>query len=554
MDEAKICVGIDLGTTNTSVAISRLNTDGQVKLSDCEITQRKGGGIRKLPILPSILYRKPDGTELVGAEAKEYKESNINAAGAEVRYLENTKRDIGKTCKYQIDGQTYTPVDVAAKILSHIKKFSSIKDIRGDYYTVITVPANFNNDQRLDTLEAARRAGFQEVSIGGSQDGIILYDEPKAAILGFLHEESECRREERRLDVSEKKRILVIDIGGGTCDICVEDVVEQDGQYVFAHKAVGRENLGGLDFDRFIGDDLAKHEKLRGVKLTKAEVASLCDMGQMLKESLSDEITYFIEENELKDFYKDEDWLDKLEDKIDLSSQTREIGGQTITFELGLRQMVNAVDSLICDLKSASANKEERELNKNMEALIDTTLSDHHIERDSIDVIFLTGGMAKFFPLLARLYEIFQKPIVTPSDPLLAVSRGAALYNKYRSVDKTGDIMPNAIMLEMRDGRLKTLVEMGEHIPVEDKQVEGEFSTTSWKGVSIRLYEGKNEFDSRLRRFNSLYTIKFDELLPPGTKFTIRYTVDETKCIRFQIDFPEIGKSYDVSGQIKEDK
>ena len=86
----------------------------------------------------------------------------------------------------------------------------------------------------------------------------------KAAILGFLHDQSQAR-ENKVLDITTKKRIMVIDIGGGTCDISVEDVEERDGQYVFAHLAVGRENLGGVDFDKRIADDLTR-KYLKGVK------------------------------------------------------------------------------------------------------------------------------------------------------------------------------------------------------------------------------------------------------------------------------------------------
>ena len=547
MDETKICVGIDLGTTNTSAAYSRLGLDGQVILSDLEIRQKGRGAQRTYGVLPSIMYRKSSGEEVVGSEAQDLKNSSIVSADEEVRYLENTKRYIGTRKAFQIDEEIYTPIEVATLILSHVKNYSLIKKMTDDYITIITVPANFNNDQRNDTLEAAHRAGFRNVE---------LYDEPKAAILSFLHDESQ-KREGKLLDVSTRKRILVIDIGGGTCDISVEDVEARDGQYVFSHLAVGRKDLGGVDFDKRVGDELAKKE-LRGISLSPAEIASIRDIGQRAKESLSDNIDEFIWDNcdgDNSKLYEDPGWLDILDGEDYEFSLSREIRGQTVNFSMTVREFVNAINPLIYKMDdSIAANKDEREHTKNMETLIDTTLSDYDIDIDSIDVIFLTGGMAKCFPLRAALFELYGKKVISPSKPFLAVSRGAALVNKYKSIDESSkDLMPNAVMMEMSDGRLRTLVKMGEQVPVTNT-VPDTFKTVSRNGVVIRLFEGKNEFDSQLRRINNLYVIKFTEPQNSGREFEIRYSVDRTKRIRFTIIFLDTGEEYSIDGQIREGK
>jgi molecular chaperone DnaK len=547
MDETKICIGIDLGTTNTSAAYSTLSVDGQISVDDLEIRQKGKGSQRTFDTLPSIMYVKDNGDLVVGREAQDLKENSIMSSSDEIRYLENVKRYMGTQQKFSLDDKNFTPIDVATEILKHVRNYSQIKTMKSDYYTIITVPANFNTDQRTDTMEAARRAGFENVE---------LYDEPKAAILSFLHEESQ-KRENKELDVSTKKRILVIDIGGGTCDISVEDVVEKEGQYVFAHMAVGRENLGGVDFDRRIGDELAK-SKLKGIKLNDAEIASLRDMGQKIKEALSDNIEDFVWDNYDGDkaaLYEQPDWLDIIEEEDFECSQMREINHQQFTFTMNIRELVNAINPLIYQIEdNPAANKQQREHNKNMEALINSTLADHDIDVESIDVIFLTGGMAKCLPLRAALYELYQKPIVSPSEPFLAVSRGAALVNKYRSIDETSkDLMPNAVMMEMEDGSLKTLIEMGEPVPVA-KTVDYTFKTVSGNGVAIRLFEGKNEFDSSLRKINNLYRITFDEAQFPGREFKIDYKVDKTKRINFTITFLDNGDTYNIDGQIREGK
>ncbi|MBQ2988573.1 MAG: Hsp70 family protein [Clostridia bacterium] len=547
MDETKICIGIDLGTTNTSAAYSTLSVNGKISVEDLLIRQKGLGSQRTFDTLPSIIYIKQNGDIAVGREAVDLKDNSIRSSSEDVRYLENVKRYMGTQQKFVLDGKTYTPIDVATEILKYVRNYTQIKTMKSDYYTVITVPANFNTDQRTDTMEAARRAGFENVE---------LYDEPKAAILSFLHEESE-KREGRALDISTKKRILVIDIGGGTCDISVEDVVERNGEYVFTHMAVGRENLGGVDFDRRIGDELAR-SNLRGITLNDAEIASLRDMGQKIKEALSDSIDDFIWENYDGDkaaLYEQPDWLDIIAEEEFECSQMREINHQPINFTMNVREFVNAITPLIYQIEEIpAANREQHEHNKNMETLIHTTLSDHDIDVDSIDVIFLTGGMAKCLPLRAALYELFQKPIISPANPFLAVSKGAALVNKYRSIeDNSKDLMPNAVMMEMDDGSLKTLIKMGEPVPVE-KTVEETFKTVSGSGVAIRLFEGKNEFDSGLRKINNLYRITFSEAQFPGREFKIAYKVDKTKRINFTVTFPDNGETYHIDGQIREGK
>lgn len=540
MDENKICIGIDLGTTNTTVAIM---APGQADPRDLPIMQKGHGTSRTETILPSILYRKIDGSEVVGNEAEDLKESSISGSQDEIRYLENTKRYMGTKQTFSIGDKTYSPIDVATAILAHVKKYSQINKIRGDYYTIITVPAKFRTDQRNATLEAAKKAGFKNVE---------LYDEPKAAILSFLHEDSR-RFDDKLLDLSTPKRILVIDIGGGTCDISVEDVKQDGDKYVFAHMAVGREDLGGIDFDTRIGDELAKG-KVTGVQLNAADIAALRSTGQKLKERISDDIYYFICEEydgDEAELYKTDNWLDILE-KEDFSRQSSiYIGNDQVTFTLDVRGLFNSISALIYQTSDEVAvNKDEREKNKNMESLVNATLSDYDISLDSIDMIFLTGGMAKCFLLRAALYEIFQKPIISPSDPFYAVSRGASLVNRYKSIDESSsDLMPNAVMMDMDDGRLETLVEMGEQVPVT-KTVDREF-TAGATGVVIRLFEGKNEFDSQLRRINNLYVIKFDEPAP-NRKFKIAYTVDRTKRIKFTITFLDNNEEYEIDGQIKE--
>lgn len=543
IDKNRMCIGIDLGTTNTTVCVSRVDTNGVILLEDCEIRQRSEQNERNQDRLPSIMYVKNEGKEVVGHEARELKKASITSAEAEARYIENSKRFIGTTRIWEIDGKTYSPIDVAARILTHAKKFSKIRDLIADSDVYITIPANFDTDQINNTLEAAKRAGFTNVQ---------LRPEPKAAILSFLHEEM-GKREHKLLDISTKKRILVIDIGGGTCDVCIEDVwMKPNGSCAFEHKAVGRDNIGGVDFDVRIADYLAA--KYCGeFELTKSDRAILIESAQTIKEMLSSRIDYFIEDDYDSDYeavYSATDWQEKIAD-ADEVSLTQTLSGGRINFKMSVEEFCNAIVPLVQNKDSVrTANKDERDAHKNMQELLHNTLEENDIPADSIDVIFLTGGMSKCFVLKAALYELLKKPIIVPSDPMLAVSRGAALMNKYDQEDIVShDIMPRSILIETNSGHLKKLVSMGERVPVT-KTVDEVFSTTSRTGVIIRLFEGKDEYDNQLRKLNSVYKLTY-EPQEIGKEFKIEYTIDKTKRIKFTLHFLESGATYEIEAQVK---
>lgn len=538
-----MCIGIDLGTTNTTVCVSRVDTNGIIRLEDCEIRQRSEQNERNQDRLPSIMYVKNNGKEVVGHEARELKRASISSSDTEARYIENSKRYIGTTRTWEIDDKTYSPIDVAAHILTHAKKFSRIRDLLADSDVYITIPANFDTDQINNTLEAAKRAGFENVQ---------LRPEPKAAILSFLHEEME-KREHKLLDISTKKRILVIDIGGGTCDVCIEDVwLKPNGSCAFEHKAVGRDNIGGVDFDVRLADYLAA-KYCSEFELTKSDRAILIESAQTIKETLSTRIDYFIEDDFDGDFeavYKSKDWQDKIADAEEVILSQTLSGGQ-ITFKVSVEEFCNAIVPLVQNQNTEkTANKDEKDAQKNMQELLLNTLEENDIPADSIDVIFLTGGMSKCFVLKAALYELLEKPIIVPTDPMLAVSRGAALMNKYDQEDIVShDIMPRSILIETNSGHLKKLISMGERVPVT-KEVDEIFTTTSRTGVIIRLFEGKDQYDNQLRKLNSVYKLTF-EPQEVGKEFKIEYTIDKTKRIKFTLNFIEDGKTYEIEAQVK---
>jgi len=240
-------LGIDLGTTNSEVAVIR---DGQpvVLADDGE------------PILPSVVGLGPDGRLLVGAAAKN------QWVLAPERTVKSVKRRMGQDTKFQLGDQSYTPQEISAMILRSLRDRAAAQGIEAKR-AVITVPAYFNDAQRGATREAGELAGLEVVRI---------LNEPTAAALAY-----DPHRTERR-------HVAVYDLGGGTFDV---SVVLAEGGVVEVLASHGDTHLGGDDFDELLYNLLAGRFKDRhGIDLGNnvAARARLLRAAEAAKRHLSD--------------------------------------------------------------------------------------------------------------------------------------------------------------------------------------------------------------------------------------------------------------------------
>ena len=232
-------IGIDLGTTNSCVAVME---DGQPTV----IANAEGSRTT-----PSVVAFTKDGERLIGQVAKRQAVTNPD------RTVISIKREMGTTYKVKIDGKDYTPQDISAMILSKMKE--TAESYLGETVTqaVITVPAYFNDSQRQATKDAGRIAGL---------DVLRIINEPTAASLAY------------GLDKEENQKILVYDLGGGTFDVSILDI----GDGVFEVLSTnGNTRLGGDDFDQRIIDYVAEQfKKEYGIDLKQDRIAA-----QRLKEA-----------------------------------------------------------------------------------------------------------------------------------------------------------------------------------------------------------------------------------------------------------------------------
>jgi len=241
-------IGIDLGTTNSCVAVME---GGEAVV----IPNAEGGRTT-----PSVVGFKKDGERLVGETAKRQAITNPD------RTIISIKRHMGTDYKVKIDNKEYTPQEISAMILQKLKADAEAYLGQPVTKAVITVPAYFNDSQRQATKDAGTIAGLEVLRI---------INEPTAAALAY------------GLDKEEDQTILVFDLGGGTFDVSILEL----GDGFFEVKATSGDNhLGGDDFDQAIMDWLAaEFKKEHGVDLMqdKAAVQRLKDAAEKAKKELS---------------------------------------------------------------------------------------------------------------------------------------------------------------------------------------------------------------------------------------------------------------------------
>src|SRR5271155_5382014 len=224
-------LGIDLGTTNSEVAILR---DGQP-----HVFEEDGD-----PILPSFVGLSEDGRLLVGKAARN------QWVLAPERTIKSIKRKMGQDVKVKLGDQEYRPQEISAMILRALKGRAEAQLGHPLRKAVVTVPAFFNDTQRHATIEAGKLAGFDEVRI---------LNEPTAASLTYDPTHRELRR------------LLVYDLGGGTFDVSIVQSQEGVVEVLSSH---GDTQLGGDDFDELLFKHVCDRlEETHGIDLRTIVVA-----------------------------------------------------------------------------------------------------------------------------------------------------------------------------------------------------------------------------------------------------------------------------------------
>lgn len=539
-------LGIDLGTTNTVVSRSFVDSDNKLVTEVVQVGQMFNDNWEKYDTLPSMVYFDTKGVIgdtkggiIVGREAKRQREQDKE------NVVTNAKRFMGTQHRWKIDGCKYEAKDIAAMVLQHCKKTIDREGNMNYETVVITVPASFNPEQIADTLKAAKQAGFQD-------DQVIIKHEPTAALLSFIDGEAKKSEKDRYIDFSTTKRVLVFDLGGGTCDTSVIDVKVGNGELHFTEVGIGRyQELGGIDFDTKLALGLLntyfKENHILEGDLSVKEQEELYDKlilaAETIKEKLSGTIYTKLSMDEDVD-------IDTIQVKLNIPNFYQ---GKPYRIVLTKAEYDNYTKSLYIDNNIHYKKFEDMDKNKNIIGVIRKTLEDYDIKKSSIDYVFMTGGMSKFITVREKISEYLGKPIVAPENPMDAVARGASIYQYYRvredkkeRGEETGKdtvvsneaivdtmMLAEAVLLDMNEGLPRVIIPKKTVVPYEG-EIVGEFRTTSPSGIKLNIYAAENEMDSSMR-IQKCIEKHFTFPVESGTPFDIKYKINENKAIDMRI-------------------
>lgn len=439
-------IGIDLGTTNSCVAVLE---NGKYKI----IANAEGHNTT-----PSVVAFNKSGETLVGQVAKRQAVTNPTKTLYGIKRLIGRKTDTGEVKKFQavapfdifankngdawvrVDGKEMAPQEISAKVLAKLKKDAEAYLGETVSEAVVTVPAYFNDAQRQATKDAGRIAGL---------DVKRIINEPTAAALAY------------GLDSKHDKNIAVFDLGGGTFDISVLEITS-DG--VFEVKATNGDTfLGGEDFDEslinFFADEFQKQE---GIDLRKDQMAlqRLKEAAEKAKHELSSTTTT----------------------DVNLPFITAD---QTGPKHLNLQISRAKFESLISPLL------------ERVVAPCTTAIKDSGLDKNEIHEVILVGGSTRIPLVQEKVKAIFGKEPSKGVNPDEVVAAGAAIQGGVLAGDVKDvlllDVTPLSLGIETLGGVMTKIIEKNTTIPVKKSQV---FSTAAdnQPAVSIHVLQGEREF------------------------------------------------------------
>ena len=468
-------IGIDLGTTNSCVAV--------MENGEPIVIQNAEGG----RTTPSIVGFTSKGDRVVGAPAKNQMVTNpkntvysvkrlighrYSELKGEATKLPYTVVDNGSDCRVEIEEagnkKQYSPQEISAFILQKMKK--TAEDYLGEPVTeaVITVPAYFNDSQRQATKDAGKIAGL---------DVKRIINEPTAASLAFGFNK----------DQGKEKTIAVYDLGGGTFDISILEL----GDGVFEVKSTnGDTHLGGDDWDRAIINWLiSEFKKDTGIDLSKDSMAM-----QRLREAAENA-------------------------KISLSSQTTtDINLPFITAD------AEGPKHLQKSLTRAQFEKMTEDLYERTKEPCRIALKDAGLTADKIDEVLLVGGSSRMPKVQEIVKQVFGKEGSRAVNPDEAVAIGAAIQGGVLGGDVKDvlllDVTPLSLGIETAGGVFTKLIEKNTTIPTKKSQ---EFSTyaDSQTAVTIHVLQGERSMASDNRTLGNFNL----EGIPPAPRGVPRIEV-----------------------------
>jgi molecular chaperone HscA len=457
LQQEEIIVGIDLGTTNSLIAIIHPETKQAIVLKEHDQTA----------LVPSIVHFSPSGDVSVGIEAKPFlMEDPANTVFSVKKLMGKSFKDLGQAgdffsyqiiddgsenlVKVEMNGKFYSPIELSAYILKALKSRAEHILKTPVNRAVVTVPAYFNDAQRQATRDAGRLAGL---------DVLRIVNEPTAASLAYGI----------GLNKEDEKTIAVYDLGGGTFDISILRIAGGIFEVLSTH---GDTFLGGDDFDNLILNHwLNQDHGLESMMDDKSFVQQLRLTAEEAKKQLSA-----------------------------LSHFSTSIGKKALTLSK------KSFDELIDPLVSKTIHYCEK------------ALKDAGIRIDEIDEIIMVGGSTRVALVKAKVSEFFKKKVHNELNPDEVVALGAAIQADILAGNNKDflllDITPLSLGIETMGGLMDVLIPRNSKIPTKTSR---QYTTQKdgQSGIVISVYQGERDSVSDNRKLAS-FTLSGIPAMPAG--------------------------------------